>query len=91
MRHLFALLVMTLALASPAGAQQTAGTPPPQGVLSAPIPLAQSRPGGDPMQCRAVCARTYYFCKSGTDDDSCPGQFAQCNARCTATYRRPGS
>jgi hypothetical protein len=85
---------MTLPLASPAGAQQAGRatpTPPPQVVLPPPIPLAQSRPGGDAGQCRATCARTYYFCKAGTEDDSCSGQFAQCNARCTATYRRPGA
>ena len=100
MRRVLSLLLVSAALASPAGAapkpaaQPKASAPAvavPQSVLPPLIPLAQARAGGDASQCRATCARTYYFCKSGTDDDSCPGQFAQCNARCTATYRRLGS
>jgi len=100
MRRVLALLLVSAALASPAGAApkpapQTRAPAPaeavPLSVLPPLIPLAQAPAGGDASQCRSSCARTYYFCKSGTDDDSCPGQFAQCNARCTATYRRPGS
>ena len=104
MRRLLALLLMTLTLASPAGA---AGPPSkqvqpkkaavaaapvitPSVVLQAPIPLASTTPGGDAGQCRSSCARTYYFCKA-QDDDQCPSSWAQCNARCTSTYRRLGS
>ncbi len=99
MRRLLPLLLVSLALASPAGADQKPApkkAPPPavavvpQTALQPLIPLASSRPGGDPGQCRAACARSYYFCKAG-DDDICPSQWAQCNARCNATYRRLGS
>jgi len=100
MRRVLALLLVSAALASPAGAAPKSAAQPrapapaaavPQGVLPPLIPLAQARAGGDASQCRSSCARTYYFCKAGTEDDSCPGQFGQCNARCTATYRRLGS
>ncbi|ALL12426.1 hypothetical protein [Caulobacter henricii] len=100
MRRALTLLLVSLALASPAGADPTpaskAKVPPaaaavgPQTTLQPLIPLASSRPGGDAGQCRAACARSYYFCKAG-DDDICPSQWAQCTARCTATYRRQGS
>ena len=100
MRRTLALLLVSLALASPAGAVQKpapkAKAPPPAAVvvpqtaLQPLIPLASSRAGGDAGQCRANCARSYYFCKAG-DDDISPSQWAQCNARCSATYRRLGS
>ncbi|MDI1364450.1 MAG: hypothetical protein PSX79_06200 [bacterium] len=101
MRRVLALTLMTLALASPAGADQKptpkAKAPPPAvaaaaaptAVLQPLIPLASNRPGGDAGQCRAACARSYYFCSG--DDDGCPSRWAQCNARCTATYRPLGS
>jgi len=99
MRRILVLLLVSLALASPAGADQKPAPKkaPPPAVVAVPqtalqplIPLASSRPGGDAGQCRAACARSYYFCKAG-DDDICPSQWAQCNARCSATYRRSGS
>ena len=98
MRRTLAFLLMIAALASPAGAQVRPKPAPavvaseaPNPILPIPIPLAASRQGRDPDQCRASCARTYYFCRSNGDDDSCSGQWAQCKARCTATYSRPGS
>ena len=100
MRRVLALLLVSLALASPAGAEQKpapkAKAPPPavvatpQTALQPLIPLASSRPGGDTGQCRAACARSYYFCTAG-GDDICPSHWAQCNARCTSTYKRLGS
>lgn len=101
MRRGLTLLMVTLALASPAGARQSSkaakpatapvvAAPPPQTALAPLIPLASDRPGGDAIQCRSVCARSYYFCKAN-DDDICPSQWAQCNARCTASYKRLGS
>lgn len=100
MRRMLTLLLMTLALASPAGADQKpapkAKAPPPavavapQTALQPLIPLASGRSGGDTGQCRAACARSYYFCTAG-GDDTCPGNWAQCNARCTSTYKRRGS
>lgn len=101
MRRGLALLLVSLALASPAGAQPSTKTarphaapvavaPPPQTALAPLIPLASDRPGGDAIQCRSACARSYYFCKAN-DDDICPSQWAQCTARCTSSYRRLGS
>jgi hypothetical protein len=100
MRRVLALLLMTLTLASPAGAagpapkqQQSkkavvaAPVTTPSVVLQAPIPLASTTLGGDAGQCRASCAKSYYFC-SARDDGECPTQWAQCSARCTSTYRR---
>jgi hypothetical protein len=104
MRRVLALLLMSLTLASPAGA---AGPPSkqqqpkkaavaaapvvtPSAVLQSPIPLASTTPGGDAGQCRASCAKSYYFC-SARDDGDCASQWAQCSARCTATYKRLGS
>jgi len=100
MRRALACLLTIAALASPAGAQVRAKPAPAPAVaaseavnpiLPIPIPLAASRQGRDPDQCRASCARTYYFCRANGDDDSCSGQWAQCKSRCTATYSRPGS
>jgi hypothetical protein len=102
MSRVLALLLMTLTLASPAGAagpqkqvqpkKPVAAAPitTPSVVLQAPIPLASTTPGGDAGQCRSSCARAYYFCKA-QDDDQCPSSWAQCSARCTATYKRLGS
>ena len=90
MRRLTALMLLIAALvtpagASPAGAQQATVT-----VLPAPIPLAAQRQGADPLQCKAACARIRYFCAANGDDDGCTPQWAQCTARCTATYTRAG-
>ena len=103
MRRALVLLVITLALASPVHAaappakqvqpkKAPAAAAPviaPSFVLQSPIPLASTTPGGDAGQCRASCARTYYFCKA-QDDDQCPAQWAQCSARCTSSYKRLG-
>lgn len=37
-----------------------------------------------PRQCRAACDRSYYFCLSSGDDDSCPTSWSQCRTRCEA-------
>lgn len=50
---------------------------------SAPIPQGS---GGDASQCRTSCARTYYFCAAGGDED-CAGRWSQCAASCTVTAR----
>ena len=98
MRRILALLLVSLALASPAGAdQKPAPKAPPPAAVAGPqtalqplIPLASGRSGADTSQCRAACARSYYFCTAG-GDDICPSHWAQCNARCTSTYKRLGS
>jgi hypothetical protein len=104
MRRVLALLLMTLTLASPAGAAGPAPkqvqppkkvivAPPvttPSVVLQSPIPLASAAPSGDAGQCRSSCARSYYFCNA-QEDGECPSKWAQCSARCTATYKRAGS
>lgn len=98
------LLLLTLALASPAlagPAAKVVAKPKPAAmasqaplntqnyVLPPPIPLASTRPGGDAGQCRASCAKQLYFCGVDSDDGSCGSLFAQCSASCTATYSQP--
>jgi hypothetical protein len=104
MRRALACLLMLAALATPASAQLRGGKamrviPPtpvaqpaeaPNPILPVPIPLAAGRQGLDPGQCRASCAKTYYFCNATGDDDSCVGRWVQCKSRCTATYTRLG-
>jgi hypothetical protein len=99
MRRVLSALLLVAALASSAGAQTrarptvpAAATPAPssaQAVIPPPIPLQSPRPGTDPAACKAVCAKTYYFCRANTDDDSCPAEWARCDARCKATFVRP--
>jgi hypothetical protein len=72
----------------PVSASQPVEAPNP--ILPIPIPLAAGRQGQDPNQCRASCAKAYYFCAASGDDDGCGGQWAQCKSRCTATYSRLG-
>lgn len=100
MRRVLSALLLVAALASSAGAQTHArralstpaqeATPAPsvQAVIPPPIPLQSPRPGADPAACKAVCAKTYYFCRANTDDDSCPAEWARCDARCKATFVR---
>lgn len=106
MRRALALLLTIAALAAPASAQMRGGRPmrvippspaatpqpveTPNPILPIPIPLAAGRQGQDPGQCRASCAKTYYFCGASGDDDSCGGRWVQCKSRCTATYTRLG-
>lgn len=102
MRRALACLLILTALATPAGARQSARTtavapsaspPAPDTrnpILPVPLPLAADRQGRDPGQCRAACAKAYYFCAAAGDDDGCGGQWAQCKSRCTATYTRLG-
>jgi hypothetical protein len=100
MRRVLSALLLVAALASSAGAQTrarptvpaaVAATPAPssaQAVIPPPIPLQSPRLGTDPAACKAVCAKTYYFCRANTDDDSCPAEWARCDARCKATFTR---
>ena len=98
MRRALACLLILAALATPAGAQQRARpgavSPPAPAmtnpILPVPLPLAADRQGRDPGQCRAACAKAYYFCAAAGDDDGCGGQWAQCKSRCTATFTRLG-
>lgn len=101
MRRALACLLILAALAAPASAQQRAkpstALPPTASapdttnpILPVPLPLAAERQGRDPNQCRAACAKAYYFCGASGDGDSCGGQWAQCKSRCTATYTRLG-
>lgn len=39
---------------------------------------------GGARQCRAGCDRSYYFCLSSGDDDSCPTSWGRCRTRCGA-------
>ena len=101
MRRALACLLILAAVAAPASAQQrakpstavplTASAPATTNpILPVPLPLAAERQGRDPNQCRAACAKAYYFCGANGDGDSCGGQWAQCKSRCTATYTRLG-
>lgn len=97
MRRVLSALLLVAALASSAGAQTARpaapATPPAsssaEGVIPPPLPLQSPRPGTDPAACKAACAKTYYFCRANTDDDSCPSEWARCDARCKATFVRP--
>lgn len=103
MRRVPPVLLLVVALASSAGAQthgrRAPSVPVPaeapaasaQAVIPPPIPLQSPRPGADPAACKAVCAKTYYFCRANTDDDSCPGEWARCDARCKASFARPAN
>ena len=102
MRRALACLLILAALATPAGAQQrakpatvapSASQPAPNAsnpILPVPLPLAADRQSRDPGQCRAACAKAYFFCGAAGDDDGCGGQWAQCKSRCTATFTRLG-
>lgn len=102
MRRALACLLILAALATPASAQQRAKpstTIPPMAspapdtanpILPVPLPRAAERQGRDPNQCRAACAKAYYFCAASGEADGCSGQWAQCKSRCTATYTRLG-
>jgi len=98
MRRALACLLILAALATPAGAQprakpaSAAASAPAMTnpILPVPLPLAADRQGRDPGQCRAACAKAYYFCAAAGDDDGCGGQWAQCKSRCTATFTRLG-
>ncbi len=101
MRRVSSALLLLAVLASSAGAQTHArrASPAPvpaeapaasaQAVIPPPIPLQSPRPGADPAACKAVCAKTYYFCRANTDDDGCPAEWARCDARCKASFARP--
>lgn len=58
--------------------------------LGAPVGAAASitwKAPGDPAparQCRAGCDRTYYFCLSSGDDDTCSTSWGQCRTKCEA-------
>lgn len=52
-------------------------------------PLTGTTQARDPEQCKASCARAYYFCRANSEDDTCPTTWTQCRARCTATYTAP--
>lgn len=99
MRRVLAPLLIVAALASAAGAQTSKRTrivTPPPAAAPAPanmpalppplVPLTGAAQARDPDQCRSSCSRTYYFCRANGDDDTCPTSWAQCKARCTATY-----
>jgi len=68
-------LVLAVALiALPAAAQ-----PQPQKAAPAPRPVTV-RPAAE--QCRAACARDYYFCLSQDEPELCAPAWAQCRNRC---------
>lgn len=64
---------------SPAAPQSPAAAPP-----NAPVGVTWRAPAGRPAarQCQAGCDRTYYFCLSADDGDSCPTGWSQCRAKC---------
>ena len=99
MRRALACLLLLAAVASSAVAQTAKPTlviprssvnaPPPSAPPALPpplVPLTGGALGVDPNQCKASCARTYYFCRANSDDDTCPTSWGQCKSRCTATY-----
>ena len=54
--------------------------PAPAGTTTVTPPTAA--PPGETGDCRRSCARSYYFCLSGQDPDSCPSGWTQCLADC---------
>lgn len=91
MRRAFSALLLVAVLASSAGAQTAARLAAEAPVPTpAPTPLFSPKPPErDIPACKAACAKTYYFCRANTDDDSCPGEWARCDARCKASFTRP--
>ncbi|HLI67969.1 MAG TPA: hypothetical protein VKU90_16510 [Caulobacteraceae bacterium] len=81
----------TIPQSAPAGLR---GAAPIRGAqLPAPAPLAALPPAiattatastaeTDPGQCRAACARPYYFCLAGGAPESCPEAWSRCVSGC---------
>jgi hypothetical protein len=63
---------------------QPPASPPPQTPIPAPGGLfALQTPAQIAEQCRADCARAYYFCLSSDSPDNCPQSWGQCRQSCT--------
>ncbi|WP_165184561.1 hypothetical protein [Caulobacter soli] len=100
MRRVLACLLILAAVTGSAAAQTAKPTrvipatpraaPAPAATPALPPPLVPltgaPAQGVDSNQCRSSCARTYYFCRANSDDDSCATSWMQCKSRCTATY-----
>jgi len=100
MRALSLLLILTLGLAAPAGAQQgrkaltlppapptTAAAPSAPAVPFSPL-VSLTPPSGDAQRCRTSCASSYYFCLSTDAPEDCSPNWMQCRNACDAPSRR---
>ena len=98
MRALPLLLILTLGLAAPAGAQQGRKPPTPPTTAAAPSsapaapfsPIVSLTPSGDAQRCRTSCASSYYFCLSTDAAEDCAPSWMQCRNACEAAARRQG-
>lgn len=100
MRAVPLLLILTLGLAAPAGAQQgrKPPTPPPTPLTTAAAPssapaapfspIVSLTPSGDAQRCRTSCASSYYFCLSTDAPEDCSPNWMQCRNACDAPSRR---
>lgn len=72
------LVIITLAIALPAAAQQPKPADKP-----APPPISKPLPTGPSAdQCRAACAQRYYFCIAEAEIETCSPAWAQCRNKC---------
>jgi len=80
-RMLRTIALLSVLIALPAAAQPAPkpASPP----ISRPAP---TRPSAD--QCRATCARSYYFCIAENEIEACSPAWAQCRSACGSALRR---
>lgn len=87
---LILLIAMTPAVAQTSSSKASPKSPPakiapaPASVqpLFSPIPSAKT-----PDQCRADCAKTYYFCLAENEQSECAPQWSQCRITCNTPGR----
>jgi hypothetical protein len=76
-------------LRGPQAAAAKTPAPRPRPLALAALPPLPQPPGAsplagvDPNQCRAACARTYYFCLAGENAEACPEPWTRCVVDCT--------
>lgn len=75
------LVPLLLALALPAAAQQSGDGVRPAST-AAPLPKPGLRTAD---QCRAECARDYYFCLAESDEEVCAPAWTLCRLACGKT------
>jgi hypothetical protein len=69
--------------------QARARTSPPAVQRASLPPLATPVAAIDSGQCRAACARPYYFCLANDDTGSCPQTWSRCLVACDGSAGEP--